>query len=40
MHETNVIAIARKVYRDNWAPKMVALFPCTDVPDEPWVLQN
>ncbi|XP_034193837.2 X-ray repair cross-complementing protein 5 isoform X1 [Osmia lignaria lignaria] len=38
MRKTNAVAIARKVYRDNLAPKMVALFPCTDVPDEPWCL--
>lgn len=40
MHETNSVAIARKIFCNNYSPKMVALFPCIDVPDEPWVLQN
>ncbi|CAK9808418.1 X-ray repair cross-complementing protein 5 [Anthophora quadrimaculata] len=38
LHETNSVAIARKLYRNNCVPKMVALFPCTDIPDEPWCL--
>lgn len=38
MHKTNSVAIVRKVYRENLAPKMVVLFPCTDIPDEPWCL--
>lgn len=38
MHTTNSVAIARKVFRRDCAPRMVALFPCIDVPDEPWCL--
>ncbi|KOC59877.1 X-ray repair cross-complementing protein 5, partial [Habropoda laboriosa] len=38
LHETNSVAVARKVYRNNCAPRMVALFPCIDIPDEPWCL--
>ncbi|CAL7937693.1 unnamed protein product [Xylocopa violacea] len=38
MHETNSVAIARKVFRRNSSPRMVALFPCIDIPDEPWCL--
>ncbi|XP_076650299.1 X-ray repair cross-complementing protein 5 [Halictus rubicundus] len=38
MHKRNYVAIVRKVYNNNRAPKMVALFPCIDVPDEPWCL--
>ncbi|XP_076758761.1 X-ray repair cross-complementing protein 5 [Xylocopa sonorina] len=38
MHATNSVAIARKVFRKDSAPRMVALFPCIDVPDEPWCL--
>ncbi|XP_015434884.1 PREDICTED: X-ray repair cross-complementing protein 5-like [Dufourea novaeangliae] len=38
MHNRNLVAIVRKVYRENSAPQMVALFPCIDVPDEPWCL--
>lgn len=38
MHETNSVAIVRKVFRNNSTPRMVALFPCIDIPDEPWVL--
>ncbi|XP_076295940.1 X-ray repair cross-complementing protein 5 isoform X2 [Lasioglossum baleicum] len=38
MHNRNCVAIVRKVYRNNSSPKMVALFPCIDDPDEPWCL--
>ncbi|XP_031773887.1 LOW QUALITY PROTEIN: X-ray repair cross-complementing protein 5 [Apis florea] len=38
MHETNSVAIVRKVFRNNSTPRMVALFPCIDIPDEPWCL--
>ncbi|OAD59287.1 X-ray repair cross-complementing protein 5, partial [Eufriesea mexicana] len=38
MHETNSVAIVRKVHRNNSIPRMVALFPCINVPDEPWCL--
>lgn len=37
MHETNSVAIVRKIYKKGGVPRMVALFPCIDVPDEPWV---
>ncbi|XP_054014629.1 X-ray repair cross-complementing protein 5-like isoform X1 [Hylaeus anthracinus] len=38
MHKMDVVAIVRKVYRNDCAPKMVTLFPCIDIPDEPWCL--
>ncbi|XP_043265885.1 X-ray repair cross-complementing protein 5-like [Colletes gigas] len=38
MLELDVVAIVRKVNNNDRAPKMVALFPCIDVPDEPWCL--
>ncbi|XP_076678016.1 X-ray repair cross-complementing protein 5 [Andrena cerasifolii] len=38
MHNKNLVAITKKVYNNNFAPRMVALFPCIDVPDEPWCL--
>ncbi|CAK9796305.1 X-ray repair cross-complementing protein 5 [Anthophora plagiata] len=38
LHETNSVAIARKLYRNDCLPRMVALFPCIDIPDEPWCL--
>lgn len=38
MHNTNSVAIVRKVHSANCAPRMVALIPCMDVPGEPWCL--
>ena len=38
MHNKNLVAITKKVYNNNFTPRMVALFPCIDVPDEPWCL--
>ena len=38
LHNKNLVAIVKKVYNTNFAPRMVALFPCIDVPDEPWCL--
>lgn len=38
MHETNSVAIVRKIYKKGGVPRMVALFPCIDIPDEPWCL--
>ncbi|KOX73082.1 X-ray repair cross-complementing protein 5, partial [Melipona quadrifasciata] len=37
MQKTNSVAIVRKVFENN-PPRMVALFPCIDIPDEPWCL--
>ena len=34
------LAIVRRVYRDNTAPKMGLLIPHLDVPGEPWVNQK
>ncbi|XP_012223110.2 X-ray repair cross-complementing protein 5 [Linepithema humile] len=36
MVEKKVVAIVEKVYRKNLEANMVALFPSTDVPNEPW----
>lgn len=38
MHNKNLVAIVRKVHTNNGMPKMVALFPCITVPEEPWCL--
>ncbi|XP_026668946.1 X-ray repair cross-complementing protein 5-like [Ceratina calcarata] len=38
MHNTNTVAVARRITTANSVPRMVALFPCMDVPDEPWCL--
>ena len=38
MQKTNSVAIVRKVFGNSSSPRMVALFPCTDIPDEPLVL--
>lgn len=40
MQKTNSVAIVRKVFGNNSPPRMVALFPCIDIADEPWVLSN
>ncbi|KAK1120064.1 hypothetical protein K0M31_012789 [Melipona bicolor] len=37
MQKTNSVAIVRKGFKNN-PPRMVALFPCIDIPDEPWCL--
>ncbi|XP_076241039.1 X-ray repair cross-complementing protein 5 [Calliopsis andreniformis] len=34
MHNKSLVAIVRKVYAKNRAPRMVALFPCINIPDE------
>ncbi|KAK9295672.1 hypothetical protein QLX08_010090 [Tetragonisca angustula] len=38
MQKTNSVAIVRKVFGNSSSPRMVALFPCTDIPDEPLCL--
>ena len=38
LHNKNLVAIVKKVYNNNSTPRMVALFPCINVPDEPWCL--
>lgn len=37
MNNKDVVAIVRKVYRENSTPNIVALFPRINIPDEPWV---
>ncbi|KAL2720407.1 X-ray repair cross-complementing protein 5-like [Vespula squamosa] len=36
MNNKDVVAIVRKVYRENSTPNIVALFPRINIPDEPW----
>lgn len=38
MQNKNLVAIVRKVHATNYTPKMVALIPCINVPEEPWCL--
>ncbi|KAG7200617.1 hypothetical protein KM043_001175 [Ampulex compressa] len=38
MDECNLVAIVRKVYNSSAMPRMVALFPRINIPDEPWCL--
>ncbi|XP_031843248.1 X-ray repair cross-complementing protein 5 isoform X2 [Nomia melanderi] len=38
MHNLKLVAIVRKVYSNDSAPAIVGLFPCINVPGEPWCL--